>query len=141
MKVSKFAKQKEHLTIKKSLLSKPIVVSKTTAKAESTASMGPCKPTGLKRPVNKINTKSHPPQLSTVPDHSTPIKDQVASRRRSVAVSPKRDSSEVTDDKSIIPTKQRRRSSIPLPGGMVRNNLCIVVLLYHSVVVMVIITC
>jgi len=121
IKASKFVKQKEHLTIKKSLLSKPIIVSKTTTKADSMAPMGPCKPTGLKRPVNKMNTKSHPLQLSTAPDHSTPIKDKVLSRRRSVAVSPKRDSSEATDDKSIIPTKQRRRSSIPLPGGMVRK--------------------
>ena len=110
-------KQKE-LNIKKSLLSKPIVVSKTNVKIENIGSVGPCRPAGLKKPVDKISKKSHPLKLSTMSGHSTPIKDQVVSRRRSVAVSPQRDLSEATDDKSLA-TKQKRRSGIPLPGGVV----------------------
>ena len=118
MKSSKLLKQKEPLNIKKSLLSRPIVVSKTAAKIESTVSTGPCKPARLKKPVNKANTKFHPLQSSIVPVQSTPIKDQVVTRRRSVAVSPQRDPSVNDEDKSI-PTKQRRRSGIPLLGAMV----------------------
>lgn len=117
-KVSKLLKQKEPLNIKKSLLSKPIVVSKTTAKTESTVTMGPCKPDGLKRPISKANVKL---QSSAMPaGHSTPVKDQAVSRRRSVAVSPQRDLSEAAGDKLIF-TKQRRRSGIPHFGGMVRE--------------------
>ena len=119
IKFSKHLKQKEPLNIKKSLLSRPIVVSKTTVKTESTVSTGPCKPARLKKPVNKMNTKYHPLQSSIVPDQSTPIKEQVVSRRRSVAVSPQRDSSEANDDDKLIPAKQRRRSGIPLLGAMV----------------------
>ena len=105
--------------IKKSLLSKPIVVSKTTTRTENAGSMGPCKPAALNRPVNKGNTKSHPVKLVTVPHHSTPIKDQTAYRRKSVTMTPLRDSSE-TADKVV---KQKRRSGIPLLGGMVRENI------------------
>ena len=106
--------------IKKSLLSKPIIVSKTTAKTENAGSMGPCKPAALNRPVNKVNTKSHPVKLVTVPHHhSTPIKDQAAYRRKSIATTPPRDSSEAADKKVV---KQKRRSGIPLLGGMVREN-------------------
>ena len=119
IKVSKLLKQKDPLNIKKSLLSRPIVVSKTMAKTETTVSTGPCKPARLKKLVKKVNTKSHPLQSSIVPDQSTPIKEQVVSRRRSVAVSPQRDSSEPHGDEKLIPTKQKRRSGIPLLGAMV----------------------
>ena len=111
------------MAIKRSLLTKPIIMSKSVATASKTdgTSLGPCKPAGLKRPAQKMNTsKGHPLQLATMPGHSTPIKDQT-SRRRSVAVSPQRDSLLANDDSSAIQAKQRRRSGIPLPGGMVRN--------------------
>ena len=105
--------------IKKSLLSKPIVVSKTTGRAENAGSMGPCKPAALNRPVNKVNTKSHSMKLTTGPHHSTPIKDQGAYRRKSVATTPPRDSSEAAK-KAVV--KLKRRSGIPLLGGMVRGQ-------------------
>ena len=118
--MSSHLKQKEPMAIKKSLLSKPIIMAKSAGKTDGT-SLVPCKPAGLKRPAQKLNgTKDHPLQLATMPGHSTPIKDQT-SRRRSVAVSPQRDSSAANDDRQAIPAKQRRRSGIPLPGGVVRN--------------------
>jgi len=119
---SSHLKQKEPMAIKKSLLTKPIIMSKSVATAgkTDTTSLGPCKPAGLKRPAQKLNaTKGHQLQITTVPEHSTPIKDQTG-RRRSVAVSPQRDSSIANDDRLVIQAKQRRRSGIPLPGGMVR---------------------
>lgn len=111
-KETKLSKQKEPVNIKKSLLSRPIVVSKTIAKTESRVSARPCKPANK---YDKVNTKSHPLQLSKIPNHSTPVKEQAVSS----AVSPKQDMSEANDDK-MIPTKQRRRSGIPLLGSMVR---------------------
>ncbi|XP_065909892.1 uncharacterized protein [Dysidea avara] len=115
--MSSHLKQKEPMAIKKSLLSKPIIMAKSAGKTDGT-SLVPCKPAGLKRPAQKLNgTKDHPLQLATMPGHSTPIKDQT-SRRRSVAVSPQRDSSAANDDRQAIPAKQRRRSGIPLPGGV-----------------------
>ena len=115
-KFSKLVKQKEPLNIRKSLLSRPIVVSKTATKTEGAVSAGPTKPAKLKRPVDKVNTSSRPVQSSTLPDHSTPIKNQGNFRRRSVAVSPQRDSSKANDDDKI---KHKRRSGIPHFGAMV----------------------
>jgi len=114
-------KQKEPMAIRKSLLSKPIIMSKSTATTGRTdaTTVGPCKPAGLKRPAQKLTTRDHPLQLTAVSGNSTPIKDQT-SRRRSVAVSPQQDSS-VANDNCAIQAKQRRRSGIPLPGGVVRS--------------------
>ena len=119
-KFSKLMKQKEPMNIRKSLLSRPIVVSKTAAKTEGAVSVGPTKPAKLKRPVDKVNTNSRPVQSLTLPDHSTPIKNQGNLRRRSVAVSPQRDSSKANDNDK---TKQKRRSGIPHFGAMVRMFL------------------